>query len=114
MYELSKTPPFNDAIIIIDVPHRGPKKIWTAWDEADFIKRVNAGAEWSRADTIPEYDLTTFEGCMDYHSHDLSVCWTMRHEEFTLDADDCYDAALYLEWIKPIEEHDNDHCENNG
>jgi len=110
MYELSNTSTFTDAIIIIDVPHRGSTKIWTAWDEADFIKRVNAWAGWGRGGDTSGYDLTTFEGCMDYHSHDLAVTWTMRHEEFTLDDKDCYDAALFLEWIKPIEENDNENA----
>ena len=110
MYELSTTSTFTDAIIIIDVPHRGPTRIWTAWDEADFIKKVNDWFDFRRDDPRTEYDLTTFEGCMDYHSHDLAVTWTMRHEEFTLDDKDCYDAALFLEWIKPIEENDNENA----
>ena len=65
MYELSTTSTFTDAIIIIDVPHRGPTRIWTAWDEADFIKKVNDWFDFRRDDPRTEYDLTTFEGCMD-------------------------------------------------
>lgn len=106
-YAINQNSPFKDGFIIIDRPHRGPQEIWYCWDEADFIKRVKKWADskmWSSED----YDLDTFDGCFDYHSHDLSSSEIIRFEDIhpnwlTYPARDIEQPLVMLEWIIELE-----------
>ena len=100
-YAINEASRFKEGLIIVDQPHRGDRKVWTVFDEADFISRVNEWAEWNRGDFS---DLTTFEGCLDYHSRDLSLCRVIRYDDYILDDepaldDPALDGAIYLEWV---------------
>ena len=110
IYAINEASRFKDGLIIIDKPHRGDRKVWAVLDEADFISRVNDWAEWNRGD-FSEYDLSTFEGCLDYHSRDLSSCQVIRYDDYALDDkpdlnDPALDGAVYLEWVFETEEAD--------
>ena len=106
-YAINQNSPCKDGFIIIDRPHRGPREIWYCWDEADFIKRVNQWAS-SKRDSTEEYDLDTFDGCFDYHSHDLSSSEIIRFEDIhpnwlTYPARDIEQPLVMLEWIIELE-----------
>jgi hypothetical protein len=105
-YAINQNSPCKDGFIIIDRPHQKPTEIWYCWDEADFIKRVN---QWARTlMNSEEYDLDTFDGCFDYHRHDLSTSEIVRFDEIephwlTHPARDIEQCLVMLEWVTEIE-----------
>ena len=106
-YAINQNSPCKDGFIIIDRPHQKPSEIWYCWDEADFIKRVNRWAS-SKSDSTEEYDLDTFDGCFDYHRHDLSTSTIIRFEDIEprwlmSPARDIEQCLVMLEWITEIE-----------
>jgi len=108
IYAINEASRFKDGLIIVDQPHRGDRKVWTVFDEADFISRIIEWAEFSRVDPS-EYDLNTFEGCLDYHSRDLSSCQVIRYDDYASDDepaldDPALDGAIYLEWVFETEQ----------
>jgi len=106
-YAINQNSPCKDGLIIIDRPHQKTTEIWYCWDEADFIQRVNQWA-MSKRDSTEEYDLHTFDGCFDYHSHDLSTSTIIRFADFESrwlmnPARDIEQPLVMLEWIIELE-----------
>lgn len=97
-YAINENSRFKDGLIIIDEPQPGDRRVWAVLDEADFISSVNDWVQWNRGD-YEYYDLNTFEGCLDYHSRDLSSCRVIRHDDYILDDEQALDGAAYLEWV---------------
>lgn len=99
-------PAFAGGYLIIEQPHRGNVRIWTATDDADLIEKCNAAA--SRKDTS-DYEMDTVEGCLEWNAHDLRSQTVLRFADITDEIcaevscdgprkSDMAEALLQLDW----------------
>ena len=99
----------ENSYIIIEKPHQGKAKIWTAMDDQDLIEKINSTAQLLNSDTS-SYNMTTTTGCLDWNAHDLSYQTVYKQSDKdlieVLNYEGVYSelikAALYLEWVKEI------------
>jgi len=93
---------FKSGLIIVEVPHQKPRRVWGALDEIDFIHRTEATANIRRSDTSG-FDLDTLQGCDDGNSNDLRSYRVYKFEDveeiIALDDPQITKEALFLEWI---------------
>jgi hypothetical protein len=94
--------------IFIEQPHRGPRKVWYVFDDADLIKTGAAIAERSRAD-LSGFDMASVDGIIDYVRHDLSALQIVRFKDIddeclTDPNSDFAKAMVALEWAVETEE----------
>lgn len=81
-YKMNPAADLTDALIIIEQPHRGEARVWSAMNEADALNRTQKAAE--RSETS-DYDMDTFEGAMEWNGHDLQSQTILRFKD--LDAE---------------------------
>lgn len=77
-YEMNPAADLTDALIIIEQPHRGESRVWSAMNEADFLNRTQKAAERSETSC---YDMDTFEGAMEWNGHDLKSQTILRFKD---------------------------------
>lgn len=109
-YQVKSAPDaLTEGVIIIECPHQGRQRVWHAVSEADAINRTCETA--SRSDTS-DYDMTTFDGCMDWNGHDLSQHWVLRKKdvdaECITDNTEVAKAAVALGWVEEVAENEED------
>lgn len=118
-YKINKKTSFRegpnaDGIIVIEYPHYYQPSVWYALDEKDFISKINNF-------TTEDFDLSTFQGCKEFLSHDLRNLEIIRFssltEEDLIDPDEdalnvvsieVADAMLHLGWILIDDEEDEE------
>lgn len=89
--------------IIVEQPHRGPQRVWFACSEEDAIRCTNEAAVCQDTD---DYDMETFEGCMEWNGHDLSSQRVLRQEDVDAEClranSKVAQAAVSLGWAEEV------------
>lgn len=92
---------FKYGLIIVETPHQGCRRVWSALDQIDFVDRTNASV--GRSDTSG-FDLETVDGCHEWNSHNLRSYRVYKFEdaEEIISQDDpkITKEALFLNWIE--------------
>lgn len=98
---------FPSGFIIIETPHRGASRVWSATESKDLVETIQASA--LRSDT-DGYDMKTVDGCLDFNRADLSGQIVLRYEDLDLEWLECEQVSRHadlLGWIEPTESEDN-------
>ncbi len=96
-------------LIIVERPHRGCRRVWSAFSQQDALERTQAAAEKSRAD-LSDFDLSTFDGAMEWNGHDLQCQSIIRFADLTQemleDDEEFARECIYLDWAMEVEEEE--------
>jgi hypothetical protein len=102
----------KDALVIIERPHQGPSRVWYAYDESDFIERVESWADHRRQWA----EISDFDSAYDYLARDLSSLRLIRFADILCDdaraqyieiGGPVLKAMLWLNWIVETDEKES-------
>lgn len=96
-------------LIVLEYPHRGQRRIWSALNETDAHNRTCEAA--CRSDTS-DYDMDTFDGAMEWNAHDLQRQRIIRFADLTPemleDDEEFARECVFLEWAQELEEEEEE------